>query len=217
MVQKSGSKSPVQGGKGSLSHYLQGFIYPRWLALGCLPSIAWLCFRSTSSWFFKFRFASHQIRLPGVAPGEPVRNLRDMKQGQSLQSSDKLLQIIEKPFNSNISSPNPWKYFFFCKNHLQNPSPTSVLECLSPNLSYSLVGRKKIHPRVFIPKLSTIPKQIPRFFAPLDTPGGLEPWASPTGDHDEVHVLVPLAFAGLNEETNGRMFQSDSKIDPLVN
>ena len=57
--------------------------------------------------------------------------------------------------------------------------------------------KQKSIPRVFIPKLSTIPKQIPRFFAPLD-PQGVGAMGIPTGDHDEVHVLVPLAFAGLN-------------------
>ena len=114
-----------------------------------------------------------------------------------------------------ISKPLKVLFFFFCKNHLQNPSPTSVLECLSPNLSYSLVGRKKSIPGFSFPNY-------PRF--QNKSPDSLLPWIPQGGwshGHPLLETTMKFTFSFLSPlpastEKKNRMFQSDSKIDPLV-
>ena len=147
----------------------------------------------------------HKIRLPGVPPRERVRNLRNTKKhsGWSEQSEEKLNRI------SRMTSSDPlWQSLQIIPSiqlqyfHLQTLEHTfhHLLTlhhkmCAWDIITQSFISEKHIHPPVFIPKGIYVSKNLSH-----SSPGNpLFRWSQgiPAGDHDEVHVFVPLTFAGL--------------------
>ena len=84
MGQESGINSPVE--IGSLSHYLQGFMHPKWLALGFLNHQQYLSeFNRDSSLGSSFMFIQNDFETSRVAAVLPVllANFYQPKLGRS--------------------------------------------------------------------------------------------------------------------------------------